>query len=134
MTPSAITITLPWPPAALSPNAGKASMWPGVTARKEYRELAGWGWTQRKQLAVVRLWPLELPLYAPVVADITFIFTRKRNWDEDNHLAMLKPVWDGAKDAGVIVDDNADVFSIGEVTFVRGTERGVTVTLKARAR
>ena len=70
------------------------------------------------------------PLTPPVVADITFTYTRKRNWDEDNHIAMLKPVWDAAMDAGVIVDDNADVFSIGKVTFVRGTERGVTVTIR----
>ncbi len=68
-------------------------------------------------------------LTPPVVATITFTYTMKRKFDEDNHIAMLKPVWDGAQDAGVIVGDHADVFSIGEVTFVKGTERGVTVTL-----
>ena len=120
--PSAITITLPWPPAALSPNSGKASMWPGVKARKEYREMARWEW----RVELVRRGTLT----PPVVADITFTYTRKGNFATDNHLAMLKAVWDGAKDAGVIVDDNADVFSIGEVRFVRGKERGVTVTLK----
>ena len=120
---SAISITLPWPEKALSPNGPKASMWPAVKARKAYRELAGWEW---------KTWPFgaHRPLTPPVVADITFTYTRKRSWDEDNHIAMLKPVWDGAKDAGVIVDDNADVFSIGTVEFVKGRERGVTVTIR----
>ncbi len=122
---SDITITLPWPDKALSPNGPKASMWPAIRARKAYRELAGWEW---------KTWPFgaHRPLTPPVVADITFTYTRKRSWDEDNHIAMLKPVWDGAKDAGVIVDDNADVFSIGKVTFVKGKERGVTVRLEGR--
>ncbi len=69
-------------------------------------------------------------LTPPVVADITFHYTKRRAFDVDNHLAMLKPVFDGAKDAGVIVDDNIHVFRIGEVRFERGAERGVTVTLK----
>ncbi len=127
-----ITITLPWPDKALSPNAGKRSMWPAVKARKAYRELAGWAWVEgqacnhRKRSRTCdchRLTP-------PVVADITFTYTMKRKFDEDNHIAMLKPVWDGAQDAGVIVGDEWAVFSIGTVTFVKGTERGVTVTLK----
>ncbi len=29
-----ITITLPWPDKALSPNAGKRSMYPAILARK----------------------------------------------------------------------------------------------------
>ncbi len=126
-----ITITLPWPDKALSPNGPKASMWPAVKARKAYRTHAGWQW---KIMAAGTRLPKGQRAFCmpPVVADITFTYTRKRSWDEDNHIAMLKPVWDGAKDAGVIVDDNADVFSIGTVEFVRGTERGVTVRLEGR--
>ncbi len=128
---TAITITLPWPPAALSPNAGNANPWAARKARRAYREEAGWAWHAETwdgahcshEACGCRLTP-------PVVADITFRYTRKRNWDVDNHIAMLKPVWDGAKDASVIVDDNADVFSIGEVKFARGKERGVTVRLR----
>ena len=120
-----ITITLPWPPAALSPNAGNQSGWPHRKARKAYREQAGWMWRTAFQGCMEVLLP-------PVVADITFTYTVKRDRDTDNHIAMLKAVWDGAKDAGVIVDDNADVFRINNVQFVRGTERGVTVRLEGR--
>ena len=123
-----LSITLPWPDKALSPNGPKASMWPAVKARKAYRELA-WGlWLQERTHDGFP--PRDPTLTGPVVADITFTFTRKRSWDEDNHIAMLKSVWDAAMDAGVIVDDNADVFSIGTVKFERGKERGVTVTLR----
>ncbi len=115
-----ITITLPWPDKALSPNADKRSMYPAIRARKAYRELAGWEWAAETEGFIA----------PPVVATITFTYTMKRKFDEDNHIAMLKPVWDGAQDAGVIVGDHADVFSIGEVTFVKGTVRGVTVTLR----
>ncbi len=122
-----ITITLPWPDRVLSPNAGKRSMYPAIRARKAYRRDAGLAWR-------IAAWPSGqrclTTLTPPVVADITFTYAAKRKFDEDNHIAMLKPVWDGAQDAGVIVGDHADVFSIGEVTFVKGTERGVTVTLR----
>ncbi len=123
-----ITITLPWPDKALSPNAGKRSMWPATRARKAYRYEAKIVWlTTIAASSKRRRYPLLTP---PVVATITFTYTMKRKFDEDNHIAMLKPVWDGAQDAGVIVGDDADVFSIGKVTFVKGAERGVTVTLK----
>ncbi len=115
-----ITITLPWPDKALSPNAGKRSMYPAIRARKAYRELAGWEWAAETEGFIA----------PPVVADITFTYTMKRKFDEDNHLAMLKPVWDGAQDAGVIVGDHAVVFSICVVMFVYGTERVVTVSLR----
>ena len=152
--PTSITITLPWPDRALSPNAGKRSMWPSVKARKAYRRDAKrlWG-SERVKLNrkpcikcghARRLHGATCEVCAcdgydsgsfippPVVADITFTYTVERARDEDNHIAMLKPVWDGAKDAGVIVDDNADVFSIGSVKFERGKERGVTVVLTSR--
>ena len=122
----ALTITLPWPDKALSPNAGNASPYPARRARRAYREAAGWRWLSAMSRGEDRY------LTPPVVADITFTYTVERARDEDNHIAMLKPVWDGAKDAGVIVDDNADVFSIGTVAFVKGTVRGVTVCLTSR--
>ncbi len=128
-----ITITLPWPDKVLSPNAGKASMWPAVKARKAYRELAAWEWLVASRAHGVGQGAKPC-LAPPVVATITFTYTKKRDFDPDNHTAMCKPIFDGAKDAGVIVDDNADVFSIGDVKFVKGQERGVTVTLTARAR
>ncbi len=129
-----ITITLPWPDRALSPNAGKRSMWPAVKARKDYRNDAFVEWLNVKRRMLPPGNSGREPLKPPVVADITFTYTMKRKFDEDNHLAMLKPVWDGAQDAGVIVGDHADVFSIGAVTFVKGAVRGVTVTLTSRAR
>ena len=153
----ALSITLPWPDKALSPNAGKRSMYPAIRARKAYREDARKLWkselvkAQRRPCAACghskrshyqgaadctgcvcdgyRGTGFVVP---PVVADITFTYTRKRRFDEDNHIAMLKPVWDGAQDAGVIVGDSHDVFSIGEVAFVKGTERQVTVTIRSK--
>jgi len=124
-----ITITLPWPDKALSPNGNKRSMWPRVNAAAGYRKQAAWEWLIASRANGVGQGAKPC-LTPPVVADITFTYTRKRSWDVDNHIAMLKPVWDGAKDAGVITDDNADVFSIGTVTFVKGAERGVSVTLR----
>ena len=128
-----ITITLPWPDAALSPNSGKASMYPAIKARRAYRDEAGWVWIDAMVQESKRCgWKVVPPLTPPVVADITFTYTAARLFDIDNHIAMLKPVWDGAQDAGVIANDSADVFSIGTVEFVKGKERGVTVTLASK--
>ena len=125
---TAITIELPWPDRALSPNAGNANPYAHRAARKAYRELAAWEWliATHGRIGV----EVGKTLTPPTVATITFYYTKRRKFDRDNHIAMLKPVWDGAQDAGVIVGDDFEVFSIGEVTFVRGTERGVTVTLE----
>ena len=109
----AVSLDLPWPPAALNPNRARSLHW---TARhgaaKQYRSdcfltaKARTGWLRRNKA------PVPMPLPAPVSATVTFWMPDRRRRDLDNLLAAMKPAWDGLVDAGLLADDNADQLSI----------------------
>jgi Holliday junction resolvase RusA-like endonuclease len=54
-----------------------------------------------------------MSLKPPVTADVTFVVPDRRRRDMDNLLAMLKPAWDGLVDAGLLVDDSAEMLRLG---------------------
>lgn len=124
--PRTITLTLPWPSEKLNPNRAKSLHW-GMKGRavSMYRDtccIIALNAKNRGRLA---------PFAPPVLATVTFYVTDKRRRDIDNLDAMLKPLWDGIVDAGVLADDSAKELRHGESKLVldRGGEKRVEVTL-----
>lgn len=93
-----LEVTLSFPPKELMPNALRR-LHHQARARitKPYREEAGWVWRSQR-----------LPAAALEVATARAVFYQpdRRRRDPDNLLLSLKPVWDGARDAGVLIDDD----------------------------
>ena len=89
-----LTLTLPWPPKELSPNA--RLHWRVVAkAKKAYR--AACGWTAKEQGARrIEAGKLHLSL--------TFFAPTRRAYDLDNALARMKSGFDGVADV-LGVDD-----------------------------
>lgn len=102
MQPETTTIILPLPPAILSPNQPPGSLggrMAKAAAAKKYRRLA-------KEAALgeqIASCPWEF-----VTLDAHFFHKQKRRRDDVNHLAMLKPAYDGLVDSGLLVDDDSE--------------------------
>ncbi len=92
MSVAEMQVTLPLPPATLSPNA--RVVWQ-VKARvtKQYRALAHGACYQQGYR------------WSAATAQATFYHRDKRRRDRDNLLASLKSAFDGIAAAGVVVDD-----------------------------
>lgn len=96
------TIILPLPPAVLSPNrpgGSRGGRFARAAASKRYRRLA----REATEALGIRTGPWER---ATVAA--TFFHKTIRRRDDVNHLAMLKPAYDGVVEAGLLADDDAD--------------------------
>ena len=122
--PRSITLTFPWPPRELSPNA-RPNRYKKASATKEYRETCGW-----EVIAQMGTDVFGFPYTPPVLATTTFYVDSKRRYDLDNLDASLKPLWDGVVDAGILVDDSSEHLRHGESKVVVGKERRVEVTLE----
>jgi hypothetical protein len=120
-----LTIELPWPDAALSPNA--RDHWT-VRALEvaTYRLLSKIKAREAKDALDRRT---ALP--PPVTAFVTFFVTDRRRLDADNMLARLKPAWDGFVDARLLEDDSAAKLRLGPISFEHGSKRKVVVRLRA---
>lgn len=93
-----IALTLPLPPAALSPNA--RGHWAAkARATKAYRHRAEM--TARANVPAHRRerWPAAEVRW-------TWYFPDRRRRDPDNIAAACKALWDGLRDAGIIADDD----------------------------
>ncbi len=119
----------PWPPRALSPNA-RVHWRTLASVKAQYKEDCGWT-IQAYQDA-----PCTSPtcpacaaelLTPPVTAQVTFVCDRRRR-DADNHMAMLKPLWDALVEMGVLEDDSHDKPKILTPKWERG-EKKVIVEL-----
>ena len=102
MKTETITIVLPLPPQCLSPNrthATRGGRFKTAAASKKCRKQA------RK--ASIEQQIADTPwAFASVRA--TFYHKQIRRRDDVNHLAMLKPAYDGIVDAGILLDDDAN--------------------------
>ena len=95
------TIILPLPPGVLSPNRPPGSRGGRIKramVSKKYRRLA-----KEAALAV----NIESGPWEKASATATFFHQTERRRDDVNHLAMLKPAYDGIVDAGIIRDDDS---------------------------
>ena len=107
-----LTLTLPWPPKELSPNA--RLHWRVVAkAKKAYR--AACGWTAKEQGARrIEAGKLHLSL--------TFFAPTRRAYDLDNALARMKSGLDGLADV-LGVDDKHWSLSIARADEIGGFVR-----------
>ncbi len=108
----------PWPPRALSPNA-RVHWRTLALAKRDYREDCAWI-VQTTQQDVSNM-------ISPVTAQVTFVCDARRR-DSDNHMAMLKPLWDALVEMGVLEDDSHDKLRIADPKWERG-EKKVIVEL-----
>ena len=84
-------------------------------------------WTIRSAIKVP--WHLR----PPVTAQVTFVVTDRRRRDSDNHMAMLKPLWDALVLMGVLMDDNKDALKILDPKWERGKPKVVVELTEVRA-
>ena len=107
----AVSLDLPWPPAALNPNRARGLHW--ATRREATALYRRECFLIAHQAILGRIRRRHfLPLPTPVSATVTFWMPDRRRRDLDNLLAAMKPAWDGLVDAGLLADDNADQLSI----------------------
>lgn len=102
MTIESATIILPLPPACLSPNrppGSRGSRMRKAAASKRYRRLA------REATAAQRI---DSGPWQRATVQAAFFHAQARRRDDVNHLAMLKPAYDGIVDAGLLVDDDSE--------------------------
>ncbi len=102
-----ITVCLPLPPRDLSPNAS-VSHWRRAAATRKYRRTAG--------LTALAAAGCRLN-WARAVAQAVFYWPDRQRRDIRNAEASLKAAYDGIVDAGVIVDDRADVLTHEPTVF-----------------
>ncbi len=94
----------PWPPRELSPNV--SVYWRTLAkAKAQYKEDCEWI-ILRDRIAMMQVAPNP-----PVTAQVTFVCDKRRR-DPDNHMAMLKPLWDALVEMGVLEDDSHDKLKI----------------------
>lgn len=96
-----VLLVLPLPPACLSPNRPPASRGGRIAkakAAKSYRNLAA---RAAGDQGVEGPWELAS-------VEATFFHAQRRRRDDVNHLAMLKPAYDGLVDAGLLADDDSE--------------------------
>lgn len=97
-------IELPWPPAALSPNARSRSHWPRTRALAKARS---WAWIAAQGS--------KAPDEHPIGLLLTFYPPDRRSRDRDNLLASCKPYLDGIAQAWKVDDATFDPrIQIGE--------------------
>lgn len=94
----ALRLTLPWPPAELSPNARHAHWASLARAKKRFR--AACAWTARSQGAARLAGPPEA-----LAVHLRFVPPDRRRRDLDNCIAAMKSGLDGLADV-LGVDDN----------------------------
>jgi Holliday junction resolvase RusA-like endonuclease len=113
-------LTLPFPPASLSPNRARSLHW-AQKARiaAQYREECGW--------AAKAVWGDRPPLTTPVTLAVTFVVADGRRHDKDNLISAFKSGLDGLVDAGVLLDDDYRLVDVNYANVKRGPERYVEV-------
>ncbi len=106
-----VLVVLPLPPACLSPNRPPGSFGGRMrkaSAAKRYRRLAG---------EAVALERLACDPWGKATVRAFFYHKQKRRRDDVNHLAMLKPAYDGLVDGGLLQDDDSAHLTTLPATF-----------------
>jgi hypothetical protein len=102
MNEESVKIILPLPPAILSPNRQAGSFrgrMAKAAASKKYR---------RQSKATAEQEGIQSGPWSKATIKATFYHKQKRRRDDVNHLAMLKPAYDGIVDSGLLVDDDSE--------------------------
>lgn len=118
-----VVISMPHPPASLSPN-GRAHWRTKAADAKQVRRDAHL-LTWREQQGIITTDDTRWPAAS---MRICWMFAGRQP-DDDNVIARLKPVRDGIADAGLVADDG--LIRVEGVTFerVKRSEQAVVITL-----
>ena len=100
-----LTIVLPLPSRTLSPNGSHGSHWTKSKAVKKARELAYF-----ETYAAMRAKRIAGGWERAEACEL-FVWPTNRRRDVRNAESSLKPTWDGIVEAGLIVDDRAEVLT-----------------------
>lgn len=118
-----ITLTLPLPPRALSPNA--RGHWAAKSrAVKAYRHRA-------EMTARVNVPPSRRAKWRSAEVRWTWYLPDRRRRDPDNLAASCKSLWDGLRDAGILADDDRLVIHPPTLEIDRANPR-LVITLTER--
>ena len=71
-------------------------------------------------VAACKILGVRAPQWHEVTARATFHFPDRRRRDTDNLAALLKPVWDGLVDAGLLIDDDRITHLPVEIVHEKG--------------
>lgn len=124
-SPRTVTLTLPWPAAALSPNA-RVHWAVKAKAAREAKQTAFV--VARQYRATSHDWRGLAP---PVALLVTFYAPDRKARDTDNLIASLKAGIDGLVQSGLLTGDDTTALRWGEPLFVLGAAPGkVTLTLR----
>ncbi len=108
-----VTIVLPLPNPALSPNVAIGSYggrMKKAAAAKKYRRLAR---------EAVEAEEVETAPWERVIVEAKFWHKTNRRRDTDNAMASLKPAYDGIVDSGLVQDDDWEHMQRGMPSFDR---------------
>ena len=122
MNQETFTIILPLPPAVLSPNRPPGSLggrMAKAAATKRYRRIA---------CEAARAQAIETGPWRRATVQATFVHQQARRRDDVNHLAMLKPAYDGVVDSGVLFDDDSEHLTTLPASFRVGQDSRVELT------
>lgn len=119
-----VCLTLPLPPAILSPNrppGPRGGRFARASASKRYKRLAYDAATAER---------IDSAPWGRATVQAAFFHKTARRRDDVNHLAMLKPAYDGLVEAGLLVDDDSEHLTTLPATFAIDRENPrVTLTV-----
>ncbi len=95
-------IILPLPPKCLSPNSP-----PGTFGGRMRKAVASKRYREAAKTAALSC-GIESGPWRKATIQATFYHKCKRRRDDINHLAMLKPAYDGIVDSGLLFNDDSD--------------------------
>lgn len=124
MNEESVKIILPLPPNILSPNYPCASFrgrMGKASAAKKYRRIA----KEAAEREGITTGP-----WKKATIQATFFHKQKRRRDDVNHLAMLKPAYDGIVDSGLLEDDDAEHLTTLPASFEQDSEPRVELIIK----
>jgi Holliday junction resolvase RusA-like endonuclease len=120
VTDDAVVLTLPWPPSEANPN--RRLPWWKLRNRDRSGRATGALTVYREHVFVIARNDMArrnawAPLTTPVAVKIEFHPPDRRQRDEDNLLASLKPAIDGVVSAGLLAGDSSDLLHIGRLSM-----------------
>jgi crossover junction endodeoxyribonuclease RusA len=125
-----LTITLPWPDAALAPNRSKGLHWAKTSGKKAKAFEDAYFLTHQAVSQHKGEWfPLDGKGDIPVT--LTFCAPDKRRRDSDNLLASLKSALDGVATALTIDDSRFSPITLSRGAAVKGGSVIVTIGREA---
>jgi len=119
----AATIILPMPPKVLTPNgrpfSRRGMIGKAVAAKKQ----------RLKAIEAVETLQLDTIPWDAVSVKYIFYHPVKRRRDDDNYIAAMKSARDGIVQAGLVADDNSEMWLTEGAEFRKGEPKRVEIVM-----